>query len=137
VAEFIDGILEADRRAPRKQRHTAHRIWVRNHQRAAGGADCRGDGAAIYVRQRKIAMELRTSPEVYVPQQYAWGEEGQVDWYEAVDSGKAHKTRGNRLLHDPERPSSKYRLWLGRWHFGDLRCKCRASPRACAILDAS
>jgi hypothetical protein len=29
LAEFIDGILEADRRAPRKQRHTAHRIWVR------------------------------------------------------------------------------------------------------------
>ena len=27
--EFIDGILEADRKAPRKQRHTAHRIWVR------------------------------------------------------------------------------------------------------------
>ena len=29
VAAFIDGILAADRRAPRKQRHTAHRIWVR------------------------------------------------------------------------------------------------------------
>ena len=26
---FIDAILEADRRAPRKQRHTAHRIWCR------------------------------------------------------------------------------------------------------------
>ena len=29
VAEFIDEILKADRQAPRKQRHTAHRIWVR------------------------------------------------------------------------------------------------------------
>ena len=29
VKEFIDGILEADRKAPRKQRHTAHRIWER------------------------------------------------------------------------------------------------------------
>jgi len=29
VATFIDEILEADRQAPRKQRHTAHRIWVR------------------------------------------------------------------------------------------------------------
>jgi len=29
LAAFIDGILEADRRAPRKQRHTAHRIWAR------------------------------------------------------------------------------------------------------------
>ena len=26
VKGFIDGILEADRKAPRKQRHTAHRI---------------------------------------------------------------------------------------------------------------
>src|SRR5271167_3333431 len=26
---FVDAILEADRNAPRKQRHTAHRIWQR------------------------------------------------------------------------------------------------------------
>jgi hypothetical protein len=26
---FIDQILEADRKVPRKQRHTAHRIWER------------------------------------------------------------------------------------------------------------
>jgi len=26
---FIDAILEADRKMPRKQRHTAHRIWQR------------------------------------------------------------------------------------------------------------
>src|SRR5215467_5678919 len=29
VREVIEGILEADRQAPRKQRHTAHRIWTR------------------------------------------------------------------------------------------------------------
>jgi hypothetical protein len=29
---FIDAILEADRHAPRKQRHTAHRIWTRLRQ---------------------------------------------------------------------------------------------------------
>src|SRR3972149_1061995 len=29
VVDFIDAILEADRKAPRKQRHTAHRIYVR------------------------------------------------------------------------------------------------------------
>ena len=27
--DFIDAILELDRKAPRKQRHTAHRIWER------------------------------------------------------------------------------------------------------------
>src|SRR5262250_1986637 len=29
VREFIDKILESDKKAPRKQRHTAHRIYVR------------------------------------------------------------------------------------------------------------
>ena len=29
VREFIDAILQSDREAPRKQRHTAHRIWER------------------------------------------------------------------------------------------------------------
>ena len=29
AVEFVDAILEADRKAPRTQRHTAHRIWVR------------------------------------------------------------------------------------------------------------
>ena len=29
VKEFIDTILEADQRAPRKQRHTAHRLYQR------------------------------------------------------------------------------------------------------------
>src|SRR3954447_13160807 len=32
VADFVEAILEADRKAPRKQRHTAHRIWVRLSQ---------------------------------------------------------------------------------------------------------
>ena len=36
LVEFIDGILEADRRAPRKQRHSAHRIWVRITKERAG-----------------------------------------------------------------------------------------------------
>ena len=29
VRAFIEAILEADRKAPRKQRHTAHRVWCR------------------------------------------------------------------------------------------------------------
>jgi hypothetical protein len=33
VLEFIDEILRADQQAPRKQRHTAHRIWERNEPR--------------------------------------------------------------------------------------------------------
>ena len=29
MKEFIDEVLELDRKAPRKQRHTSHRIWER------------------------------------------------------------------------------------------------------------
>jgi transposase len=84
VVTFIDAILEADRRAPRKQRHTARRIYrrivtempeqcrlaestVRNHVRA---------------RKRALGLDFRTH-ETFVPQSYAWGREAQVDWYEA------------------------------------------------------
>ena len=83
VAAFVDGILEADRRAPRKQRHTARRIWVRLGrelpEHPVGESTVRQ-----YVREAKRRLGLRTAPEVCVPQQYAWGEEAQVDWYEAV-----------------------------------------------------
>ncbi len=81
VVEFIDGILEADKKAPRKQRHTAHRIYVRIRQEYVG---CPVSESSVrrYVRERKAAMGL-ASRETFVPQSYAWGEEGQVDWYEA------------------------------------------------------
>jgi transposase len=81
VMTFIDGILEADKMAPRKQRHTAHRIWCR----------IRGEMAEVkvaestirrYVRERKIELNL-TKRETFIPQSYAWGQEAQVDWYEA------------------------------------------------------
>ena len=35
-----------------------------------------------YVRKRKIELGLEHG-EVFVPQTYHWGQEGQVDWYEA------------------------------------------------------
>ena len=37
VKAFIDGILEADKQAPRKQRHTAYRIWTRGKDGARTG----------------------------------------------------------------------------------------------------
>src|SRR5437879_5878135 len=36
VTAFVDAILEADRRAPRRQRHTAHRIYARIRQELPG-----------------------------------------------------------------------------------------------------
>ena len=78
---FIDAVLEADRNAPRKQRHTAHRIWQRivteQPERKVSEVTIRQ-----YVRERKreLGWSVRAT---CVPQSYAPGQEGQVDWYEA------------------------------------------------------
>jgi transposase len=82
VTDFIDQILEADRQAPRKQRHTAHRIWgrLRVEQPEHPVAE---PTVRRYVRERKKALGL-LHRETFVPQSYPWGSEGQVDWYEAV-----------------------------------------------------
>lgn len=82
VQTFIDGIIEADRQAPRKQRHTAHRIYQRiQHELPEVGVAERT--VRQYVQRRKVALGL-TVREVTVPQEYRLGEEGQVDWYEAT-----------------------------------------------------
>src|SRR5438067_11364541 len=81
VAAFIDGILEADRQAPRKQRHTAHRIHERLRQERAEHPIAEST-VRQYVRERKAALGLLRR-ETFVPQSYAWGSEAQVDWYEA------------------------------------------------------
>ena len=81
VIPWIEEILEADQKAARKQRHTAHRIWCRlkleRPEAAVGQSTVRQ-----YVRKRKIELGLEHG-EVFVPQTYHWGQEGQVDWYEA------------------------------------------------------
>jgi len=77
---FIDAILEADRKAPRKQRHTAHRIWVRLCREMPEAAVAEST-VRQYVRARKAAMSL-LGHETFVPQSYQWGGEAQVDWYE-------------------------------------------------------
>ena len=81
VMEFIDETLRADEMAPRKQRHTAHRIWERIRQERSGTVA----EATVrrYVQQRKQELGL-TVRETFVPQVYDWGGEGQVDWYEAI-----------------------------------------------------
>jgi transposase len=78
---FIDAILEADRSVPRKQRHTAHRIW----QRIAKELPERKVAEVTirrYVRERKRELGWATRATC-VPQSYGPGQEGQVDWYEA------------------------------------------------------
>src|SRR5438876_1067047 len=55
VAGFIDAILEADRQAPRKQRHTAHRIYVRLGQERPGHQIAEST-VRQYIRERKAAL---------------------------------------------------------------------------------
>lgn len=90
VADFIDRILEADREAPRKQRHTAHRIWQRigAEQPQASVAEAT---VRRYVQRRKEELGLKVR-EVFIPQTYTWGGEGQVDWYEATASLDGERT---------------------------------------------
>lgn len=80
--EHIDRILDSDREAPRKQRHTAHRIWMRMRAEHPE-QDVSESQVRRYVRERKRELGLLGS-EVFVPQSYDLGQEGQADWYEAT-----------------------------------------------------
>ena len=77
---FIDAILESDVRAPRKQRHTARRIYNRIRAEKPEIEVAEGTVRA-YVREKKLKIGL-IHRETFVPQSYGWGQEGQVDWYE-------------------------------------------------------
>lgn len=82
IREFIDDILQTDLKAPRKQRHTAHRIFVRLQE--TDPDHCVSERSVReYVRKRKLELGM-IGREVCIPQAYDWGVEAQVDWYEAV-----------------------------------------------------
>jgi transposase len=77
---IVDAWLEADREAPRKQRHTAKRIWRRlvdEHGAAVAETTVRD-----YVRRRKRAMGWPVG-EVFIPQVHAPGIGAEVDWGQA------------------------------------------------------
>ena len=77
---FIDTILEKDLAAPRKQRHTAHRIYDRLRMEKPE-IEVAEATVRKYVREKKLQLGL-IHRETFVPQSYSWGQEGQVDWYE-------------------------------------------------------
>jgi transposase len=73
----IDGWLRDDLDAPKKQRHTARRIWERLVE------ECNADVAESTVRRYvgKARRELKRSlSEVTVPQHHPLGEESEVDF---------------------------------------------------------
>ncbi len=73
----IDGWLEADRSAPRKQRHTSRRVWqrlVEEHGATVAESTVRGYVAEV---RRRIEVPL---VEVMVPQHHPLGVEAEVDF---------------------------------------------------------
>jgi transposase len=76
---LIDGWIEADKRAPRKQRHTARRMWRRLVDEH--GAQVAERTVREYVAARR--REFGEPGEVFVPQVHRAGMEAEVDWGEA------------------------------------------------------
>jgi transposase len=74
---LIESWLEADQSAPRKQRHTARRVWqrlVEGHRADLGESTVRR-----YVAQVRARQELPLV-EIAVPQRHPLGEEAEVDF---------------------------------------------------------
>ena len=83
LREVIDGWLNSDREVPRKQRHTARRIYARlKAEHAYRGAE---STVRVYVGRRR--RELGVAEVAFVPQVHRPGEEAEVDWYEALVRG--------------------------------------------------
>ena len=76
VIPLIDNWLKEDESQPKKQRHTARRIWIRLKEEA----DFTGGESTVrrYVRMKRLVV-----PEVFVPLVYQPGQAGQADWGEA------------------------------------------------------
>ncbi|MDH3308511.1 MAG: IS21 family transposase, partial [Acidimicrobiia bacterium] len=77
---IIDGWLEEDQKWPRKQRHTARRVWQRlmtEHSADVGESTVR--------RYVKTVRDRQSFPlaEVTVPQHHPLGSKGEVDYGEA------------------------------------------------------
>jgi transposase len=80
VRAFIEDALTADKKAPRKQRHTARRIWQRIG--AELGASVAESTIRSYVADRR--RELGIGLQAYVPQHHEEGAQAEVDFYEAA-----------------------------------------------------
>jgi len=77
---FIEAVLVADQQVPRKQRHTARRIWRRLSEEL--GIETGESTVREYVAGRK--RELGLVDEVMVPQEHEPGAEAEVDFFEAA-----------------------------------------------------
>ncbi|MCA1677917.1 MAG: IS21 family transposase, partial [Actinobacteria bacterium] len=78
---LIDSWLQADREAPRKQRHTARRVWER--LRDEHGVEVSERQVRRCVRARRRALG-EIVDELFVPLCHEPGAEAEVDWGEAT-----------------------------------------------------
>jgi transposase len=78
--ELIDGWLQADREAPRKQRHTARRVWERLSEEHGAQVSERAVSKWVAAHRR----ELGEPPAAMVPLVHDPGIEAEVDWGESV-----------------------------------------------------
>ncbi|MDD2277328.1 MAG: IS21 family transposase [Candidatus Neomarinimicrobiota bacterium] len=87
--KIIDGWLESDKGVPRKQRHTARRIYHRLvNEHGYGGSE---EAVRRYVRLSKPRIGL-DGPEVFVVTDPDCGREAEVDWGRAGAIIRGHKT---------------------------------------------
>ena len=77
---LIDDWLRADREAPRKQRHSARRVWER--LRSEHGVEVSERQVRRYVRARRRELGELVD-ELFVPLCHEPGAEAEVDWGEA------------------------------------------------------
>jgi len=78
---LIDQWLAADREAPRKQRHTAKRVWQRLVEEQGVEVSERQVRRYVRVRRRELGEPVDAA---FVPQVHEPGAEAEVDWGEAV-----------------------------------------------------
>lgn len=78
---IIDGWLLDDRKAPKNQRHTAHRVYDRLV--AEHGFSGSESTVRHYVREAKIRLGI-TSQTVYIPLDPDIGQEAEIDWGTAI-----------------------------------------------------
>ena len=93
--ELIDGWLEADRDAPRKQRHTARRVWERLSEEHGAKVSERAVRKWVAARRR----ELGEPPAAMVPLVHDPGVEAEVDWGESVVILRGQPDEGVHLPH--------------------------------------
>lgn len=109
---LIDEWLQADKLAPRKQRHTAKRVYKRLKDEDKG-FDCSYRLVALYVKQKKEALRLKRT-DGYIPLEHHPGE-GQTDFGTAdfYENGKLHHEAKYLVLSFPYSNGGFFQLNYG------------------------